>query len=87
MHTGRFQESRSVCFCRINRLERVKGIEPSYSAWKSRNAVVFSKAVLTFLSFLSRWDCYRISPCQNGALIAVGQTSQLLTQQPMRARQ
>jgi hypothetical protein len=29
-------------------LERVEGIEPSYSAWKSGNAVVFSKAVLTF---------------------------------------
>jgi hypothetical protein len=29
-------------------LERVEGIEPSYSAWKSGNLVVFSKAVLTF---------------------------------------
>jgi hypothetical protein len=30
------------------RMERVKGIEPSYSAWKSGNPVVFSVAVLTF---------------------------------------
>src|SRR5258705_5161226 len=34
-----------------NEMERVKGIEPSYSAWKSRNLVVFSKAVLTFSAF------------------------------------
>jgi hypothetical protein len=34
-------------------LERVKGIEPSYSAWKSRNIVVFSAAVLTFSVFLA----------------------------------
>jgi hypothetical protein len=33
-------------------LERVKGIEPSYSAWKSRNTVVFSAAALTFSVFL-----------------------------------
>ena len=36
----------------LKTLERVKGIEPSYSAWKSGNLVVFSKAVLTFFSFL-----------------------------------
>jgi hypothetical protein len=34
-------------------LERVKGIEPSYSAWKSENLGVFSKAVLTFSTFLA----------------------------------
>jgi hypothetical protein len=33
---------------RLKTLERVKGIEPSYSAWKSPNTVVFSKTVLTF---------------------------------------
>ena len=31
----------------------MKGIEPSYSAWKSENLVVFSKAVLTFSVFLA----------------------------------
>ncbi|WP_194402845.1 hypothetical protein [Bradyrhizobium sp. CCBAU 53351] len=34
-------------------LERVKGIEPSYSAWKSRNTAVFSKVILTFSVFLA----------------------------------
>jgi hypothetical protein len=34
-------------------LERVKGIEPSYSAWKSGNTVVFSAAVLTFSVMLA----------------------------------
>jgi hypothetical protein len=37
----------------LKTLERVKGIEPSYSAWKSRNTVVFSSAVLTFSVFLA----------------------------------
>jgi hypothetical protein len=32
----------------IETMERVKGIEPSYSAWKSENLVVFSETVLTF---------------------------------------
>jgi len=34
-------------------MERVKGIEPSYSAWKSGNLVVFSKVILTFSVFLA----------------------------------
>jgi len=34
-------------------LERVKGIEPSYSAWKSGNLVVFPAAVLTFSAVLA----------------------------------
>ena len=34
-------------------LERVKGIEPSYSAWKSGKIVVFSAAILTFSVFLA----------------------------------
>jgi len=37
----------------LKNLERVKGIEPSYSAWKSRKTVVFSKAVLTFSAYLA----------------------------------
>jgi hypothetical protein len=37
----------------MKRLERVKGIEPSYSAWKSGNLIVFSKAVLTFSVILA----------------------------------
>jgi hypothetical protein len=37
----------------LNNLERVKGIEPSYSAWKSRKTVVFSTAILTFSVFLA----------------------------------
>jgi hypothetical protein len=37
----------------MKRLERVKGIEPSYSAWKSWNLVVCSKTVLTFSVFLA----------------------------------
>jgi hypothetical protein len=36
----------------LKTLERVKGIEPSYSAWKSPDFAMFSKAVLTFLSSL-----------------------------------
>jgi hypothetical protein len=36
----------------LKRLERVKGIEPSYSAWKSENLETLSKAILTFCSFL-----------------------------------
>jgi hypothetical protein len=35
----------------LKKLERVKGIEPSYSAWKSGNLLVFSKAALTFSVF------------------------------------
>jgi hypothetical protein len=37
----------------LERLERVKAIEPPYSAWKSRNLLVFSKAVLTFSAYLA----------------------------------
>jgi len=37
----------------LKTLERVKGIEPSYSAWKSGNLVVFSKLILTFSVFLT----------------------------------
>jgi hypothetical protein len=37
----------------MKRLERVKGIEPSYSAWKLGNLVVLPKAVLTFSVFLA----------------------------------
>jgi hypothetical protein len=37
-----------------------------YSAWKSGNLVVFSKAVLTFSAFLTHRDHYGISLCQNG---------------------
>jgi hypothetical protein len=33
-------------------MERVKGIEPSYSAWKSEIAV-FSNVILTFSAFLA----------------------------------
>jgi hypothetical protein len=40
--------SRNSAGLYLKRMERVKGIEPSYSAWKSENLVVFSKAVLTF---------------------------------------
>jgi hypothetical protein len=47
-------------------LERVKGIEPSYSAWKSRKTAVFSEAVLTLFNFLTPLDHYGISLCQNG---------------------
>src|ERR1700682_901660 len=32
----------------LKRLERVKGIEPSYSAWKSPNSVMQTISVLTF---------------------------------------
>jgi hypothetical protein len=32
-------------------LERVKGIEPSYSALKSTNFALFSMVILTFLRF------------------------------------
>jgi hypothetical protein len=35
-------------------MERVKGIEPSYSAWKSRITVTFSKAIQTILSHFAR---------------------------------
>jgi hypothetical protein len=31
-------------------LERVKGIEPSYSAWKSGNSAIRAKAIPTFCS-------------------------------------
>jgi hypothetical protein len=34
-------------------MERVEGIEPSYSAWKSENLVVLAKAILTFSVFLT----------------------------------
>jgi hypothetical protein len=34
----------------LKTLERVKGIEPSYSAWKSRNLIIFTTAVLTCCS-------------------------------------
>jgi hypothetical protein len=40
------------CFKSLKRLERVKGIEPSYSAWKSENLETLSKAILTFCCFL-----------------------------------
>jgi hypothetical protein len=33
----------------IRKLERVKGIEPSYSAWKAANTVAFSAIVLKFV--------------------------------------
>jgi hypothetical protein len=36
---------------KLKKLERVKGIEPSYSAWKSENSQAFSTAILTFFSF------------------------------------
>jgi hypothetical protein len=38
---------------RLKTLERAKGIEPSYSAWKSRNTAMFSTTVLTFSVFLT----------------------------------
>jgi hypothetical protein len=31
-------------------LERVKGIEPSYSAWKSQNFTIRARAIPTFCS-------------------------------------
>jgi hypothetical protein len=34
----------------LKSLERVKGIEPSYSAWKSRDFAARSKTILTFRS-------------------------------------
>jgi hypothetical protein len=36
----------------LKRLELVKGIEPSYSAWKSPDFPMFTRAILTFSSFL-----------------------------------
>jgi hypothetical protein len=36
----------------LKTLERVKGIEPSYSAWNSTNFAMASKTVLTFFSVL-----------------------------------
>jgi hypothetical protein len=38
----------------MKRLERVKGIEPSYSAWKSPDLAMLSRAALTFFSLLTR---------------------------------
>jgi hypothetical protein len=35
---------------RMKTLERVKGIEPSYSAWKSRNFAAPTMTILTFCS-------------------------------------
>jgi hypothetical protein len=34
----------------LKTLERVKGIEPSYSAWKSGNSAIRAKAIPTFCS-------------------------------------
>jgi hypothetical protein len=34
----------------LKMLERVKGIEPSYSAWKSRNFATRTTTILTFCS-------------------------------------
>ena len=45
------QDLRAPAVVRIGNLERVKGIEPSYSAWKSPDFAMFSRAVLTFFGF------------------------------------
>jgi hypothetical protein len=37
----------------LKMLERVKGIEPTHSAWKSGKTVAASKAVLTFSVFFA----------------------------------
>jgi hypothetical protein len=47
-------------------MERVKGIEPSYSAWKSPNFVMQTVNVLTLCSLAAARDVYRIFRCQNG---------------------
>jgi len=44
------QDLRAPAVVRIGNLERVKGIEPSYSAWKSKNFPTNIIAVLTSYS-------------------------------------
>jgi hypothetical protein len=49
----------------LKTLERVKGLEPWCSAWKSTNCATPSTVIPTFCSFANGWDHNRISCCQN----------------------
>ena len=48
----------------LERLERVKGIEPSYSAWKSQKRLLPSTLALTFSMPLAYWNDYETSHYQ-----------------------
>ena len=52
----------------LKTLERVKGIEPSYSAWKSRFSPALSKRILTFRSLTRFWFPWIFRRCQNDEL-------------------
>jgi hypothetical protein len=48
------------------RLERVKGIEPSSSAWKSAENSFVSTAIPTNRAVPAHWEVFQISVCRNG---------------------
>jgi hypothetical protein len=64
--TGPFCGAERLAKLALMRLERVKGIEPSYSAWKGVENRIFSKPVRTKRPKPAYWYSTAFPACPNG---------------------